>query len=101
MKHTCHARGCEVRCRPEYLMCPGHWRRVHRKIQRAVWLTYREGQCDDMRPSEAWHKAADAAIGYVAALEDHFLRMSEVNALVDLGFTVKEHNGGLKVEEVS
>jgi len=82
-------------------MCPQHWRRVHPKIQRAVWRTYRDGQCDDKSPSEAWHKAADAAIGYVASLDKRPLRMAEVNALVDLGFTVKEHEGGLKVEEVN
>ena len=101
MKHTCHARGCPVSCPPQYLMCPRHWRRVHRKLQRAVWITYREGQCDDKRPSEEWHKAADAAIGYVAALEKRPLRMAEVNALVDYGFTVKEHEGDLKVKEVN
>lgn len=101
MAHTCHARGCTTPCRPEYLMCPRHWRRVHPKLQRAVYRHYRDGQCDDMNPSEEWHKAAAAAIGYVAALEDQPLRMAEVGALVDYGFTVKEHEGGLKVEEVS
>lgn len=101
MRHTCHARGCKVPCRPQYLMCPRHWRRVHPTLQRAVWRTYREGQCDDKNPSEAWHKAADAAIGYVASLEDRPLLIREVNALVDYGFTVKGHKGGLKVEEVS
>jgi len=38
-------------------------------IQRRVWSTYRPGQCDDMNPSEEWHKAADAAIESVAKQE--------------------------------
>lgn len=36
------------------------------KLQRRVWETYRHGQCDDKRPSKAWHQAADAAIAAVA-----------------------------------
>lgn len=96
MNHTCHARGCKTRCRPEYLMCPRHWRMVHARLQRAVWRYYRDGQCDDMSPSEEWHEAADAAIGYVATLEDQPLRMSEVNALEKCGFTVRESDGALE-----
>jgi hypothetical protein len=51
------------------LMCLRHWRMVPRKLQEAVWRTYRPGQCDDKDPSEAWHEAADAAIAAVAAKE--------------------------------
>ena len=50
-------------------MCPKHWRRVPKKIQRQVWATYRDGQCDDMKPSAEWHLAADAAICAVALKE--------------------------------
>jgi hypothetical protein len=67
--HHCHARGCGVATKPEMLMCLRHWRMVPRDIQRRVWATYRPGQCDDMRPSEAWHEAADAAIRAVAEKE--------------------------------
>ncbi len=101
MKHTCHARGCRTPCRPQYLMCPRHWRRVHPTIQRLVYRHYREGQCDDMNPSEAWHTAADAAIGYVATLEDHPLRVAEMNALNECGFTVRESKGGLEAVETN
>lgn len=96
--HRCHARGCVVRCRPSYLMCPNHWRLVPRRIQAAVYATYRDGQCTDKDPSEAWHQAADAAIGYVAALEDQLLRPTEITALKTLGYGVREKNGGLAVE---
>jgi hypothetical protein len=47
MKHTCHARGCEIPVPPEMLFCGAHWRRVPQKIQKAVWAAYRVGQCDD------------------------------------------------------
>lgn len=47
-------------------MCYPHWKTVPAKLQRRVWDTYRNGQCDDKRPSEAWHEAADAAIAAVA-----------------------------------
>ncbi len=64
--HHCHAIGCATACPPDYLMCPRHWRMVPGIIQRAVWNSYRPGQCDDMNPSEAWHRAADRAIAVVA-----------------------------------
>ena len=84
--HTCHARGCDTPVKPELLMCLPHWRMVPRGIQRVVWSTYRPGQCDDKRPSEAWHQAADAAIGFVARIEGKPLRKSEVEALKTLGY---------------
>ena len=85
-EHTCHARGCGVAVAPELLMCLAHWRKVPRSIQRAVWATYRPGQCDDRSPSAAWHDAADAAIGFVARLEGKPVRSVEMEALVALGY---------------
>lgn len=67
--HHCHARGCSTPTKPEMLMCFKHWRMVPRDLQRAVWATYRPGQCDDKRPSPEWHAAADAAIAAVAQKE--------------------------------
>lgn len=87
MAHTCHALGCGVHCKPEFLMCGRHWAMVPAKLQRAVWATYRPGQCDDKAPSEAWHQAADAAIGAVALREGcppRKLRVSYVKALLAL-----------------
>lgn len=83
MSHTCHARGCEIPVRPELLMCLTHWRHVPLPIQRAVWSTYRPGQCDDKRPSAEWVKAADAAIGVVARLEGKSLTRGETKALTE------------------
>ncbi len=85
--HHCHARGCAVRTKPELLMCPRHWRQVPRSIQQAVYAAYRRGQCDDMSPSTAWHEAADAAIGFVAALERRPMRPPEIKSLGNLGYT--------------
>lgn len=84
--HTCHARGCDKPVPPERLMCLGHWRMVPRVIQRAVWSAYRPGQCDDKRPSEVWHHAADAAIGAVARKEGQPMRPQEVARLTEFGF---------------
>ena len=83
--HTCHARGCATPVPPERLMCLLHWRRVPRALQRAVWAAYRPGQCDDMSPSRAWHRAADAAIGFVARAEGRSVRQVELDALQALG----------------
>lgn len=62
-------------------MCRRHWYRVHAILRTAVWNSYRPGQCDDGHPSEAWHRAADAAIGYVAYLESKTVTTKEWNAL--------------------
>lgn len=68
-EHRCHARGCSSPCPPKFLMCPRHWKMVPLGLQRAVWSAYRPGQEIDRRPSESWHRAADAAIKAVAQRE--------------------------------
>ena len=81
----CHARGCSVHVPPEMLMCKPHWFKVPRAIRNAVWLAYRPGQCDDMRPSREWHVAADAAIGFVARREGKPITPAEARALEGFG----------------
>lgn len=70
MPHTCHAKGCNTQCKPEYLMCPHHWHMVPGAIQREVYKHYRPGQCTgDPAPSPEWHEAADKAIKAVQMKE--------------------------------
>lgn len=88
MSHTCHAKGCNSKCKPEYLMCPKHWRMVPRKTQNAVYRYYQDGQCDlNPMPSEKWHAAADVAIAQVAIKEN---RISEetLNRVIEKARTV-------------
>lgn len=67
--HFCHAKGCSTPCKPEHLMCIRHWKMVPELLKAKVYATYRPGQCDDKKPSEAWRRAAHAAIEFVAAHE--------------------------------
>lgn len=67
--HHCHATGCERTVKPEYLMCPSHWRMVPIKNQIAVLKTYRVGQCNDLNPSLAYCEAAREAVIEVATWE--------------------------------
>lgn len=69
MKHHCHAIGCTAICKPEFLMCPKHWRMVPKREQFAVYRAYRHGQCDDKQISRSWLVAADTAISCVAVME--------------------------------
>lgn len=102
MPHHCHARACKTPVRPELLMCRRHWGMVTPRLQRAVWATYRPGQCDDKRPSKDWHKAADAAIGYVASLEHRAMRVCEVTALREAGYeTTTDEDGFLLVRRTA
>ena len=67
--HTCHAKGCPIVVPPRLLMCAPHWGLVPPTLQRRVLVTYRQGQEIDKKPSEAWRKAAQAAIAHVAEIE--------------------------------
>jgi hypothetical protein len=69
MNHHCHAVGCRRRVKPELLMCLKHWNLVPKALQRAVWEAYRPGQCEDMRPSFEWLKAAGEAVEAVRIQE--------------------------------
>lgn len=91
MRHTCHARNCETECKPEMLMCPKHWRMVPAHIQKAVYKHYRPGQCDDKKPSQAWHDAADAAIKAVSAKEN----VADPRQLDMFGGPPPERKGGM------
>lgn len=75
--HNCHAKYCPRACPPERLCCPRHWFMAPKALRDAVWRNYRPGQCDDKRPSEAWHKAADAHIAAVWARELEVLETAE------------------------
>lgn len=97
MSHTCHAKGCLTNVPPRMLMCRLHWAKVPASIQRAVYATYRRGQCDDMNPSEAWHQAADAAIGYVAESEGRRINVAEARAMFALGVANQRIKDGLAV----
>lgn len=85
MSHKCHARECTTSVRPQLLMCALHWRSVPRNIQAGVLRHYRDGQCDDKRPSLEWHEAASAAIGFVARLEGFKSSVAESMALREYG----------------
>ena len=69
MEHHCHAKGCTTTVPPKMLMCLRHWKMVPKPLQMGVYAHYRAGQEIDKMPSEAWHKAADAAIAAVAKKE--------------------------------
>jgi hypothetical protein len=90
VSHTCHARGCAVFVKPEFLMCGRHWKMVPARIQRAVYRHYRPGQCDDMNPSKEWHEAANAAIGTVAKRESYGVSKNEERAMVVYNVTLLE-----------
>lgn len=77
MAHTCHAYKCSRRVKPEPLMCKHHWTMVPRKLQRAVWATYRDGQCDDWQITQEYADAAKGAITAVAEAEGYTLTGKE------------------------
>jgi hypothetical protein len=79
------------------LMCRAHWSKVPENVQRAVYATYRRGQCDDKRPSREWHEAADAAIGYVAEAEGQKFNVAEARAMAAHGVASQRVIDGLAI----
>jgi hypothetical protein len=72
VSHRCHATGCVMPVPAVMFMCKPHWPhwfRVPKAMRDRIWKTYREGQCDDMRPSGAYCEAAKAAVIAVAEKE--------------------------------
>lgn len=50
-------------------MCRAHWFSLPKRYRDTIWRTYRDGQCDDMSPSNAYCQAAKAAVQYIANRE--------------------------------
>ena len=69
MAHTCHATGCKTEVPPTMFACRRHWLMVPKPIRDRIWATYREGQCDDWKPSEEYLLAAKEAVIAVANKE--------------------------------
>ena len=67
--HQCHATDCPTPVPPEMFMCRRHWFSLPSGLRRAIWRTYRPGQCDDWNISTAYSEAAKAAVRYVAQRE--------------------------------
>lgn len=59
--HRCHAIGCETSVPPRRFMCVRHWGMLPAAMQRRIWSTYRPGQEEDKRPSQAYLVAAHAS----------------------------------------
>lgn len=56
MSHTCLARGCNDRCKPDHLMCGDCWSQVPKDLRHEVYRTYRSGKRNE------WAKAAMEAV---------------------------------------
>lgn len=69
MAHTCHATGCKTHVPPEMFMCKRHWFSLPKPMQRAIWKTYRPGQCEDWNISHEYAEAARTAVKFIAAKE--------------------------------
>ena len=69
MAHTCHATNCKSVVPPEMFMCRKHWFSLPKNMRNQIWLTYRQGQCDDWNISHAYANAARDAVRYIARME--------------------------------
>ena len=58
--HTCHWPGCGKQVPPAKWGCRTHWFALPAALRAKIWRTYRPGQENDLRPSEAYLEAAEA-----------------------------------------
>jgi len=69
MSHYCHITGCTIPTPPEIFACKRHWFMVPKLIRDRIWAAYRNGQCDDWKPSAEYCQAARDAVIAVAKKE--------------------------------
>lgn len=66
MTHECHIRQCRTPVAREMLMCHPHWSMLPDALKDAVTRNFNPKQCrGKVRPTDAWLKAARAAINHV------------------------------------
>lgn len=69
--HTCHWPGCPEQVPPAMWGCRRHWFKIPKELRHRIWESYRPGQENDLRPSEAYVQAAKAVQEWVrSALAD-------------------------------
>lgn len=61
--HQCPGPGCTILVPSRQLMCPQHWYRVPRALQRAVWTTWADGAGAGTRAHAQACIAAVRAVG--------------------------------------
>lgn len=44
MDHLCAAEQCQIVISEQFLMCPAHWRRVPKPLQRRIYREWRNGR---------------------------------------------------------
>ena len=69
MSHYCHAKGCGIPTKPQFLMCPKHWSMVPWSLKKRVWEAYNPGQEQKKNPTQRYLIVADLAINAVAYKE--------------------------------
>lgn len=69
MPHTCHATACAKEVPPEMFMCRTHWFSLPKFMRTRIWLTYRDGQCDDWQITHDYANAARDAVRFIADRE--------------------------------
>lgn len=69
MAHRCHMTECDTPVPREMFACRRHWFMIPKPIRDRIWATYREGQCDDMNPSQEYCLVAKEAVIAVARKE--------------------------------
>lgn len=64
--HECHWPGCGQQVPPAMWGCKAHWFRLPKILRMRIWAAYQSGQEEDMRVSDDYLRAAQAAQTWIA-----------------------------------
>ena len=65
MAHLCHWPDCKTEVHPKLWGCPKHWFTLPLEIRRHIWQTYRPGQEEDKKPSDAYVTVANMVQAWI------------------------------------
>lgn len=65
--HTCHWPNCGKEVPAAMWGCKRHWFKLPLSLRNRIWATYRPGQEEDKRPSDAYIAAARAVQDWIAS----------------------------------
>lgn len=74
--HICHWPGCNKQVPPAMWGCKYHWFKLPANLRRKIWATYRAGQEEDLRVSQAYIKAAEEIQAWIRKYIEHEIARS-------------------------
>jgi hypothetical protein len=77
--HRCHWPGCVKQVPPAYWGCRQHWYKLPKGLRDKVWKTYRPGQENDLRVSDAYIEVSKEIQSWIKGAADQQTTLTSSN----------------------